>query len=86
MNTKTKRDRTGDLIEVKIDDTGKLANRIVQINTQISGLELEKESVCKKLIDALKDEGRLKISTGGFTLRVKEQSAVSKILVSKVRE
>lgn len=86
MQTKIKRDRTGDLLEVKMDDTGKLANRVVQINNQISSLELEKETVSKKLIDSLKDEGRLKISTGGFTLRVKEQSAVSRILISKAKD
>ncbi len=80
---KTKRDRTGDLVEVPLDNTGRLANKLIGIRSEIFNLEREEKQVANDLASALKEQNRFKISVQGFTVRVKETVASSKVLVTK---
>lgn len=89
MTTKTKRDRTGELIDVKMDNVGKLANRLVEIRAHQESLQQEYDMIETDLVQCLQESGRQKINVRGFVLRVKEvqsKEAVSRILVSRERE
>lgn len=83
MQTKTKRDRTGELIDVPLDTTGRLANKLIGIRSEIFNLSREEKQVANDLAAALKGQNRLKISVQGFTVRVKETFASTTVLVKK---
>ena len=69
----------GDLLEVKMDQSGRLANEYVDILQEIRELDEKKDHKGAELVEALRGQGRAGITVRGYTLKIKEVEAKVKI-------
>ena len=68
------------LVDVKMDRSGMLANDYVDICEEIKSLGEKKESTAEALCSALAAQGRTSISCNGYTLEVNHREA--KVVIS----
>ena len=74
------------LIEVKMDRTGRAANRYVNIMDEIREKQETLDIAGSELIDALKEQNRKEITVRGVTLKIKEIEAKIKISVKRPKD
>lgn len=74
------------MLDVPMDETGKLANKFVDCLDQERELGEEKDHIGAELVTALKTQGRQAITVRGVTLTIKEIEAKIKIAVKRPRE